>query len=118
MRVAIYVQDSTVRAMIDLRKQEQALRRLAAEKGYEVVSVFSDIDPVVDPDRQGMNALREAIRERRFDAVVALSADRLYQDAESQLGFAEECRRMGVRVDVPDFEEAIAEQIPNRRMAA
>jgi DNA invertase Pin-like site-specific DNA recombinase len=108
MRAAIYVQDSTVRAERDLFRQEMELRRLVADRGYDDIEVFLDTDPVGESDRPGLNALREAIRERRFYAVFALSAENLSLDPETLRDFADECRQAGTNVEIPGFAEAVA----------
>src|SRR5829696_2148206 len=85
-RTAVYTRVSTSKQQEDgtsLDTQEQRCRAHAAELGYTVVEtlvvreVYSGAELF---DRAGLNRIREAIRRREVDAVVAFAIDRLSRD--------------------------------------
>ena len=77
-------------------EQESDCRRLAAEKGFTVVNVYSDIEKyrvknkLVEPsgsrcDRPGMIAMLKDGAKGEFDAILTWREDRLYRGLRSML---------------------------------
>ena len=85
-RAAIYVRVSTAGQEQDgtsLETQEAACRRYAAERGYTVDEshVYREVHTGVELwERPQLTRLREAIRRREVDLVVAYAIDRLARD--------------------------------------
>jgi DNA invertase Pin-like site-specific DNA recombinase len=82
-RAAIYVRISQDKTGVGLgvERQEQDCRELAARLGWSVVEVFCDNDLSAYSGRRGprYQAMLEAVRAGRIDAVLAWHTDRLHR---------------------------------------
>jgi len=106
-RALLYARVSTDRQAerYGLEAQLTALRRRAAERGYEVVS-DRDRDAFVDDGYSGgdlhrpaLERLRQAVRDRRADVLLCFDPDRLSRNLADLLVLADECERAGVRLE-------------------
>ncbi|MBE3572858.1 MAG: recombinase family protein [Moorella humiferrea] len=107
MQAAIYVRVSTedqARHGYSLAEQRDACYRRAVSLGATSVLEFADegISGAI-LDRPGLNALREAVRERQVDVIVVRDPDRLSRKLAHQLLLTEEFEKAGVRLDFLDF---------------
>lgn len=99
MKAAIYCRVSTKAQSDDgtsLISQERACRKFATEQGYEVSVVFSHDYPADTLDRPIFNELREGIKQKRWDAIIAYDTDRISRNPIHTLLIAEECDKAGV----------------------
>lgn len=88
-RCAIYVRVSSAgqEDNYSLPTQEAACRAFAAERGWEVTGVYTDVHTGTELfERPGLAALREAVRAGDATVVVAYALDRLSRD-QAHLGF-------------------------------
>jgi putative resolvase len=78
-RVAIYARVSSRKQaeQEDLDRQVEALKKYAAEQGYEIVAVIRDVGSGLKEDRPGLKRLFRLVTERRIDAVLVTNHDRL-----------------------------------------
>ena len=86
MRAAIYCRlskapkagDSSTNPTTSLDRQEQDGRRIAADRGWDVVAVFREIVPASDPykARKEWGQLLELIEAKEVDAVILWMEDR------------------------------------------
>src|SRR5215212_8442661 len=103
-RAAIYCRVSTSKQEdgTSLDTQEQRCRAHAAELGYTVVEtmvvreVYSGAELF---DRAGLNRIRDAIRRREVDAVVAFAIDRLSRDQNHRAVVFAEAEYHGVHLE-------------------
>ncbi|ACZ39651.1 recombinase family protein [Sphaerobacter thermophilus] len=83
-RAAIYARVSSEQQERDgtsLDTQLAACRQYAAAHGYEVVAEYREVFTGVNLwDRRELTALREAMRRKEFDVVIAYAIDRLSRD--------------------------------------
>lgn len=83
-RAALYVRVSTRGQEAEgtsLDTQEAACRRYAADRGYEVAHVFVEVHTGAELwERPQLNRLRELVRRRDVDVVVAHAIDRLSRE--------------------------------------
>ncbi|MDP9364381.1 MAG: recombinase family protein, partial [Chloroflexota bacterium] len=103
-RAALYVRVSTTRQEDDgtsLDTQEAACRAFAAEKGYAVAGVYREVHSGADLfERPRLSELRESVRRREVDAVVAYALDRLTRN-QAHLGLLlTEADHAGVAVEL------------------
>ncbi len=103
-RVAIYTRVSTTRQEDEgtsLATQEAQCRAYAGQHGWTVVGVWTDIHTGSDLfERRQLTALREAMRRREIDAVIAYALDRLTRN-QAHLGLIlSEAEHSGVIVEL------------------
>lgn len=82
-RAAIYCRVSSAGQAenYSLPTQEAACRAFAAERGWEVAGVYTDIHTRTELwERPQLSALRESVRKRDVDAVIVYAIDRLSGD--------------------------------------
>jgi site-specific DNA recombinase len=82
-RAAIYTRVSSPgqEDNYSLPTQEAACRAFAAERGWSIVGVYSDVHTRTELwERTQLSALREAVRHREIDAVICYAIDRLSGD--------------------------------------
>lgn len=102
-RVAIYIRVSTTEQRIDgygLEAQERKLVDYVNNKGanYETKSawIFRDTHTGSDLNREKLNELREAVRNKKFDSVLVWKIDRLSRSLKHLLAIFEEFERNDV----------------------
>lgn len=103
-RVAIYVRVSTTEQKIDGYGLEAQTKRLQdfvqanATFHWETKPAwfFSDVHTGNDINREGLNALREGIRAKKFDAVLVWKIDRLSRCLKHLLVLFEEMKENGI----------------------
>lgn len=110
-RCAIYVRVSSAGQEdgYSLATQEARCRAYAAERGWHVAGVWSDVHTGAEwRERPGLSALREAVRRRSVDAVLAFALDRLSRKQAHVAILAEEFDAAGVALDFVSerFEES------------
>ena len=110
MRAAIYARYSTeLQSSASITDQVRICRRLAGERGWTVVEVFSD-EAISGAThlRPGFQAMQQAAMAGRFDVLVAEALDRLSRDQEHIAGLHKRMRFLGVDI-VTKAEGAITE---------
>src|SRR4051794_30741324 len=103
MRAAIYARVSTERQerQQTIDSQLDALRAWARDAGHELseAHVFRDEGySGARLDRPGLDALRDAVRDREVDIVGVLAPDRLARRYAYQVLVLEEFRRVGCEI--------------------
>ena len=103
MKAAIYCRVSTEdqeREGTSLQSQLDACKKLAQEKGYEVVEEFVTEETYsgLSIDRPKLNEVRQRVRDREVDAVIAYTLDRLSRDPVHFIILQEELERAGVEL--------------------
>jgi site-specific DNA recombinase len=102
MRAIVYCRVSTdaqEREGTSLQTQEEACRHYANARGYTIVAVERDTLSGAVLERSGLGRLRELIRTRRADVLVAYSLDRLSR-SQNHIGILDdECQRHGARLE-------------------
>jgi site-specific DNA recombinase len=118
MRVAVYVRVSTP-LQVKLQTIEQQLemvRRYVKEKGWELPeeNVFRDDGySGATLKRPALDALRDKVRVRELDVVVAVSPDRLARNYVHQMVLIEELEKQGCRLE---FVERPMSSDPNDQL--
>lgn len=99
-RAAIYVRVSTDKQAekgLSLEAQDRACRKLGQELGYEV-EVFRDEGfSAKNLKRPALQLMLEAIRAKRFAAVIVTTLDRLSRDTIDTLTLRREWSKMGIK---------------------
>jgi site-specific DNA recombinase len=100
MRVAIYARVSTTRQEKDqtIDSQISVLTKWAQENGHELLPehIFKDEGySGTRLDRPGLDALRDAAQDGKFELIAVLSPDRLTRKYAYQVLLLEELRRVG-----------------------
>ena len=99
VRAALYTRISETKDDHDsVATQETNLRALADREGYEVAGLYMDdgISAYSGKPRPGWLRLKDDLKARRFDVVLAVSEDRFARNSEEKIGFQGECVRSGV----------------------
>jgi len=78
MKLAIYLRVSTDKQ--ELENQLQPLLEFANKKGFEVYKVYKDIATGKTSDREEFNAMLQDAHQRKFDAILVWSLDRLSRE--------------------------------------
>src|SRR5215208_3490035 len=102
-RAAVYVRVSTTKQEdgTSLHTQEAECRAYAADHGYEVVGLFSDVYTGEDIfTRSGMTELRELLRARGADIVLGHALDRLSRNQTHQGLILSEIEHAGARLEL------------------
>jgi len=108
LRAAIYIRVSTddqVKYGYSIAEQREACCSRAKEMGAKEVLIFSDegVSGVI-LERPGLNELREAARESRFQILVVRDPDRLSRKLAHQLLITEELERHNIKLEFLDFD--------------
>jgi site-specific DNA recombinase len=84
-----------------LPSQLAAMRKYAAERGYRISEEFTFVDDYsgASLDRPALIALREAVRSRAVDIVLAYTLDRLGRDVNDVLSLKKEFAKHGVKLE-------------------
>src|SRR3954452_5538886 len=113
-RAAIYVrisQDSTGRAA-GVRRQEKECRELAKARGWDVVEIYRDNDTKATArKRPGYEAMLEAVRSGKVEAIIAWHSDRFYRrtkDLDPFIDLIEEYRTKIATVTAGDLDLSTA----------
>lgn len=99
LRAAIYCRVSTdgQEENASLPTQEAACRAYAAERGYSVAEVYTDVHSGFELwERPRLTILREAIRQGGLDAIICHALDRLSRRQVHTAILIDECERAGV----------------------
>jgi site-specific DNA recombinase len=98
-RVAIYCRRSR-RGGRSVERQEEDGRRIAADKGWEVVAVFREwasASPYAKKGREQWDALLAAVEAGELDAVIVWMEDRTARDVVQAGAFVQACRKVGLK---------------------
>jgi site-specific DNA recombinase len=113
VRAAIYCRLSKSGGR-SVERQEQDGRRIAAEKGWEVVAVYREwgsASPYARKGRQEWDALLVAVEAGRFDAVIVWMEDRTARDVIQAGMFVQACRKVGMeRLVLPSFDYDLTDE--------
>ncbi|WP_413855556.1 recombinase family protein [Albidovulum sp.] len=100
LRAAIYARySSDMQSSASITDQVRICRRLAEERGWQVVEVFAD-EAISGAThlRTGFQAMQQAAMTGRFDVLVAEALDRLSRDQEHIAGLHKRMRFLGVEI--------------------
>jgi site-specific DNA recombinase len=100
LRAAIYARySSDMQSAASITDQVRICRRLAEERGWQVVEVFAD-EAISGAThlRPGFQAMQQAAMAGRFDVLVAEALDRLSRDQEHIAGLHKRMRFLGVEI--------------------
>ena len=100
LRAAIYARYSTdMQSAASITDQVRICRRLAEERGWQVVEVFAD-EAISGAThlRPGFQAMQQAAIAGQFDVLVAEALDRLSRDQEHIAGLHKRMRFLGVEI--------------------
>jgi DNA invertase Pin-like site-specific DNA recombinase len=109
-RAALYARYSTdMQSAASIPDQLRICRRLAEERGWEVVEVFTD-EALSGAShlRPGYQQMQQAAMANRFDVLVSEALDRLSRDQEHIAGLYKRMRFLGVEI-MTKSEGAISE---------
>jgi len=101
-RAAIYTRVSSDQQEdnYSLPTQESACREYCERRGYQVVAVFREVWTGAQyRERPQLARLRQLVRQRAIDVVVALDVDRLTRDQSHLHRFLDELREHGVQLE-------------------
>src|SRR4051812_21322658 len=109
MRAAIYKRVSTDKQEADgtsLESQESRCREYATAKGWTIEAVLTDTKSGSVLQRPALEQVRDMIRARTVDVVLAYAMDRLSRKQSHVAILAYECDEHGVQLDfvTEDFE--------------
>ena len=101
MKATLYARVSTEDQAknYSIPSQLEAMRKFASEKGFEATIEFIDegISGVI-LDRPALNELRECVRQKAVDIVIAYDPDRLSRKLAHLMVLADEFERQGVQL--------------------
>jgi DNA invertase Pin-like site-specific DNA recombinase len=102
-RAALYIRVSTV----DQHPETQVLdlRRMAAQRGYEIVHEYIDRISGAKAKRPGLDELMRDARRGRFDVVLVWASDRIARSVRHFLETLDELNRLGL--EFVSFREQI-----------
>ena len=110
LRTAIYARySSDMQSAASIPDQVRLCRRLAADRGWTVVEVFTD-EALSGASllRPGYQQMQQAATAGQFDVLVAEALDRLSRDQEHIAGLHKRMRFLGIDI-VTKFEDEISE---------
>jgi site-specific DNA recombinase len=114
-RAAAYLRSSKDRSDVSIDAQRRALHELAIARSLSIVEEFSDaVESGKDDDRAGFQQLLRAVRQKRFDWIIALDTSRIARRRHLALIFEHECEKAKVRVlykNVPADTDPITEML-------
>src|SRR5215211_5212830 len=112
-RAAIYCRRSR-RGGRSVERQEQDGRRIAADKGWEVVAVYREwasASPYAKKSRKEWDELLTAVEAAQFDAVIVWMEDRTARDVIQAGVFVQACRKVGLkRLVLPSFDYDLSDE--------
>src|SRR5215211_4826636 len=112
-RAAIYCRRSR-RGGRSVERQEEDGRRIAADKGWEVVAVFREwasASPYAKKGREQWDALLAAVEAGQLDAVIVGMEDRTARDVVQAGAFVQACRKVGLkRLVLPSFDYDLTDE--------
>jgi site-specific DNA recombinase len=112
-RAAIYCRRSR-RGGRSVERQEKDGRRIAADKGWEVVSVYREwasASPYAKKARKEWDALLAAVEAGQLDAVIVWMEDRTARDVLQAGAFVQACRKVGLkRLVLPSFDYDLTDE--------
>jgi DNA invertase Pin-like site-specific DNA recombinase len=112
-RAAIYCRLSKTGGR-SVERQEQDGRRIAAEKGWEVVAVYREwasASPYARKAREKWDELLAAVEAGQFDAVIVWMEDRTARDVVQAGAFVQACRKVGLkRLVLPSFDYDLTDE--------
>ena len=79
MRVAIYIRVSTKlqEDRYSLKAQQTELTRYAEAQGWTIVDTYKDVDSGAKINKEGLEALLDAVEDGLVDVVLVIEQDRL-----------------------------------------
>jgi len=78
--------------------QEKDIRDYAQEHGLELVQVFSDVASGADPNREGLKAMLQAVKDNGFKVLLVWRTDRLARDNFMAWWIEKELKKHGVEL--------------------
>jgi len=97
MKVAIYVRVSTEKQ--ETENQLGPLQEFAQRKGYEIAGVYKDIATGTNTDRESFKRMMSAAHQKRFEAILVWSLDRLSREGMVKtINLLEHLNNIGVGV--------------------
>src|SRR5918995_167907 len=113
VRAAIYCRRSR-RGGRSVERREEDGRRIAADKGWEVVAVFREwasASPYAKKGREQWDALLAAVEAGELDAVIVWMEDRTARDVVQAGAFVQACRKVGMeRLGLPSFDYDLTDE--------
>jgi site-specific DNA recombinase len=113
VRAAIYCRRSR-RGGRSVERQEEDGRRIAADKGWEVVAVYREwasASPYAKRARKEWDALLVAVEAGQLDAVIVWMEDRTARDVVQAGAFVQACRKVGLkRLVLPSFDYDLTDE--------
>ena len=103
-RVALYARVSTDDKGQDPFNQMDIIRRIANQRGYEVVGEFADHASGKDPNRPEWQKVMDLARLHRIDAIMALRLDRVMRSVQHLCRVIEDLKDYKVRLLFSDME--------------
>jgi len=106
-RAALYARVSSPRQEegTSLDGQIRRMRQYATKRGYTIVEEIREVHTGADPNRPGLNRLRELARQGLIDTIVVFTMDRFMRDEAWAVSVEDELRRLGANVvfmNLPD----------------
>ena len=113
VRAAIYCRRSR-RGGRSVERQVEDGRRIAADKGWEVVAVYREwasASPYAKKARKEWDALLAAVEAGQLDGVIVWMQDRTARDVVQAGAFVQACRKVGLkRLVLPSFDYDLADE--------
>lgn len=97
-RALLYARVSTADKGQDYTAQLEELRRVAEQRGWEVVAEFNDITSGTKASRPGLDAARAAARAGGVDIFAAVATDRIARSVQNLLDLVGELEACGVKL--------------------
>lgn len=97
-RALLYARVSTADKGQDYTAQLEELRRVAEQRGWEVVAEFHDVTSGAKASRPGLDAARAAARAGGVDVFAAVSTDRFARSVLNLLELVGELEACGVKI--------------------
>lgn len=115
LRAVLYARISTSNHGQDTEVQLQPLRRVADDRGWEVVAECVDVGVSgTQQERPELDRLMTLIRSRKVDVIAVVRFDRLARSVQHLLTFLEVCRQH--EVDFISISESVDTSTPVGRM--
>ena len=113
IRVAIYCRVSK-KGGRSVERQEQEGRRIAQQKGWDVVAVYRErgsASPFARKAREEWDKLLAAVERGKFDAVIFWMEDRAARDVIAAGEFVQTCRKAGLaNIVLPSYNYDLTDQ--------
>jgi site-specific DNA recombinase len=113
VRAAIYCRRSR-RGGRSVERQEEDGRRIAADKGWQVVAVYREwasASPYARKGRKEWDALLAAVEAGQLDAVIVWMEDRTARDVVQAGAFVQACRKVGLkRLVLPSLDYDLTDE--------